>query len=90
MVDAFAEAGGLACTDITPEGFLFDMVSSYYYTQLNLIRFFRSYVWWLLNVCREDMLSSLIMITSINLLKLLSEKARSTGPPTREFHMCGE
>jgi hypothetical protein len=35
MVDAFAEAGGLACTDITPEGFLFDMVSSYYYTQLN-------------------------------------------------------
>jgi hypothetical protein len=44
MVDAFAEAGGLACTDITPEGFLFDMVSSYYYTQLNLIRFFRSYV----------------------------------------------
>ena len=40
MVDAFAEAGGLACTDITPEGFLFDMVSSYYYTQLNLIRIF--------------------------------------------------
>lgn len=26
LVDAFAEAGGLACTDITPEGFLFDMV----------------------------------------------------------------
>lgn len=25
LVDAFAEAGGLACTDITPEGFLFDM-----------------------------------------------------------------
>lgn len=25
MVDAFAEAGGLACTDVTPEGFLFDM-----------------------------------------------------------------
>ena len=41
MVDAFAEAGGLACTDITPEGFLFDMVSSYYYTQLNLIRIFQ-------------------------------------------------
>jgi len=25
LVDAFAEAGGLACTDVTPEGFLFDM-----------------------------------------------------------------
>jgi phytoene dehydrogenase-like protein len=25
MCDAFQEAGGLACTDITPEGFLFDM-----------------------------------------------------------------
>jgi hypothetical protein len=25
MIDAFAEAGGLACTDVTPEGFLFDM-----------------------------------------------------------------
>ena len=25
LVDAFDEAGGLACTDITPEGFLFDM-----------------------------------------------------------------
>jgi len=25
LIDAFAEAGGLACTDITPEGFLFDM-----------------------------------------------------------------
>jgi len=25
MIDAFAEAGGLACTDTTPEGFLFDM-----------------------------------------------------------------
>ena len=25
MVDAFDEAGGLACTDVTPEGFLFDM-----------------------------------------------------------------
>jgi hypothetical protein len=36
------------------------------------------------------MLSSLITITSINLLKLLSEKARSTGLLTREFHMCGE
>jgi hypothetical protein len=24
-IDAFAEAGGLACTDVTPEGFLFDM-----------------------------------------------------------------
>lgn len=26
LVDAFSEAGGLACTDVTPEGFLFDMV----------------------------------------------------------------
>ena len=25
LVDAFDEAGGLACTDVTPEGFLFDM-----------------------------------------------------------------
>lgn len=25
MIDAFSEAGGLACTDVTPEGFLFDM-----------------------------------------------------------------
>lgn len=25
LVDAFQEAGGLACTDITSEGFLFDM-----------------------------------------------------------------
>ena len=25
LIDAFAEAGGLACTDVTPEGFLFDM-----------------------------------------------------------------
>ena len=25
LVDAFNEAGGLACTDITPEGFLYDM-----------------------------------------------------------------
>ena len=25
LVDAFSEAGGLACTDVTPEGFLFDM-----------------------------------------------------------------
>mmetsp|Transcript_84305 Transcript_84305/g.163752 ORF Transcript_84305/g.163752 Transcript_84305/m.163752 type:complete len:494 (+) Transcript_84305:2-1483(+) len=25
MIDAFDEAGGLACTDTTPEGFLFDM-----------------------------------------------------------------
>lgn len=25
LVDAFQEAGGLACTDVTPEGFLFDM-----------------------------------------------------------------
>lgn len=25
LVDAFEEAGGLACTDVTPEGFLFDM-----------------------------------------------------------------
>lgn len=25
MIDAFQEAGGLACTDVTPEGFLFDM-----------------------------------------------------------------
>ena len=25
LIDAFSEAGGLACTDITPEGFLFDM-----------------------------------------------------------------
>ena len=25
LIDAFAEAGGLACTDITPEGFLYDM-----------------------------------------------------------------
>ena len=25
LIDAFEEAGGLACTDITPEGFLFDM-----------------------------------------------------------------
>lgn len=25
LVDAAAEAGGLACTDVTPEGFLFDM-----------------------------------------------------------------
>lgn len=25
LADAFSEAGGLACTDITPEGFLFDM-----------------------------------------------------------------
>lgn len=25
MCDAFSEAGGLACTDVTPEGFLFDM-----------------------------------------------------------------
>jgi protoporphyrinogen oxidase len=25
MIDAFNEAGGLACTDVTPEGFLFDM-----------------------------------------------------------------
>ena len=25
LCDAFSEAGGLACTDITPEGFLFDM-----------------------------------------------------------------
>jgi len=25
LIDAFDEAGGLACTDITPEGFLFDM-----------------------------------------------------------------
>jgi len=25
LVDAFEEAGGLAMTDITPEGFLFDM-----------------------------------------------------------------
>ena len=28
LVDAFAEAGGLACTDVTPEGFLFDMVTT--------------------------------------------------------------
>ena len=25
LIDAFDEAGGLACTDVTPEGFLFDM-----------------------------------------------------------------
>ena len=25
MIDAFNEAGGLACTDVTKEGFLFDM-----------------------------------------------------------------
>lgn len=25
LIDGFSEAGGLACTDITPEGFLFDM-----------------------------------------------------------------
>ena len=25
LVDAFGDAGGLACTDVTPEGFLFDM-----------------------------------------------------------------
>ncbi len=25
LVDAFSEAGGLACTDVTPEGFLYDM-----------------------------------------------------------------
>ena len=25
LIDAFQEAGGLACTDVTPEGFLFDM-----------------------------------------------------------------
>jgi protoporphyrinogen oxidase len=25
LVDAFQEAGGLACTDVTPEGFLYDM-----------------------------------------------------------------
>ena len=25
LVDAFEEAGGLACTDVTPEGFLYDM-----------------------------------------------------------------
>eukprot|EP01041_Mallomonas_annulata_P010741 gene10741-22438_t len=25
LIDSFSEAGGLACTDITPEGFLFDM-----------------------------------------------------------------
>ena len=25
LCDAFSEAGGLACTDVTPEGFLFDM-----------------------------------------------------------------
>jgi len=25
LIDAAPEAGGLACTDITPEGFLFDM-----------------------------------------------------------------
>lgn len=25
LCDGFAEAGGLACTDVTPEGFLFDM-----------------------------------------------------------------
>jgi protoporphyrinogen oxidase len=25
LIDAFDEAGGLACTDITPEGFYFDM-----------------------------------------------------------------
>ncbi len=25
LVDAAPEAGGLACTDVTPEGFLFDM-----------------------------------------------------------------
>jgi protoporphyrinogen oxidase len=25
LIDAFKEAGGLACTDVTPEGFLFDM-----------------------------------------------------------------
>jgi protoporphyrinogen oxidase len=25
LIDSFVEAGGLACTDITPEGFLFDM-----------------------------------------------------------------
>jgi protoporphyrinogen oxidase len=25
LVDAFDEAGGLACTDVTPEGFLYDM-----------------------------------------------------------------
>ena len=26
LLDAFQEAGGLACTDVTSEGFLFDMV----------------------------------------------------------------
>jgi protoporphyrinogen oxidase len=25
LIDAFEEAGGLACTDVTPEGFLYDM-----------------------------------------------------------------
>lgn len=25
LIDAFSEAGGLACTDVTPEGFLYDM-----------------------------------------------------------------
>lgn len=25
LLDAFSEAGGLACTDVTPEGFLYDM-----------------------------------------------------------------
>jgi protoporphyrinogen oxidase len=25
LIDAFDDAGGLACTDTTPEGFLFDM-----------------------------------------------------------------
>ena len=25
LLDAFQEAGGLACTDVTPEGFLYDM-----------------------------------------------------------------
>ena len=25
LVDSFNEAGGLACTDVTPEGFLYDM-----------------------------------------------------------------
>jgi hypothetical protein len=25
LLDSFSEAGGLACTDVTPEGFLFDM-----------------------------------------------------------------
>jgi hypothetical protein len=33
LVDAFSEAGGLACTDLTSEGFLFDMVKALFIKQ---------------------------------------------------------